>query len=212
MIARATHVQEERLLDCYLAERADESLDPRIAEHLADCGACALRYAELTHFMDGLRNDADADTDAIFTPDRLLAQQRQIARRLEHIGRHARVISFPERSAGRHVDVASRRLTPRWITGAVAAGLILGVGLGVSFRWDRATSGPEQLSGRSRARSQASPARLAPVATDGTTVAVTAEDDAFLTDLEVALDQPQTRELRAFDAITPHVREITDLR
>jgi hypothetical protein len=38
-----------------------------------------------------------------------------------------------------------------------------------------------------------------------------AGDDAFLSDLEVALERTQTRELRAIDALTPHVREIRDV-
>jgi hypothetical protein len=35
-------------------------------------------------------------------------------------------------------------------------------------------------------------------------------DDMFMSDLEAVLDRPQTRELVAFDALTPHVREIRD--
>ena len=34
-----------------------------------------------------------------------------------------------------------------------------------------------------------------------------AADDAFLSDLEIALERPRTRELQPFDALTPHVRE-----
>ena len=39
-----------------------------------------------------------------------------------------------------------------------------------------------------------------------------AADDVFLSELEFALDRPRTRELVAFDAFTPHVREIRDIR
>ena len=74
MTDRAHHVQEARLLDCYLAERGEETIDPRTAEHLADCDACARRYAELTEFMEGLRTDAAAETDALFSPERLLKE------------------------------------------------------------------------------------------------------------------------------------------
>lgn len=211
MIARATHLREERLLDCYLAERSDEPVDPRVAEHLTDCQACALRYAELARFMDALRNEADGETNAIFTSDRLLLQQAQIAKRLEPVGRAARVISFPGGAAGRHVDGGiARRLTPRWVAGAVAAGLFLGVALGASFRWDRRLRNPQPLG--VVLAPIAAPARLAPVGTDGINPAVTADDDAFLSDLEMALESPRTRELQPFDAITPHVREITNLR
>lgn len=206
-MGRATHLQEERLLDCYLAERNDEPRDPRVVEHIADCRECALRYTDLTQFMDGLRNEADAETDDVFTPEQLAAQQRQIAKAIEHVGRAARVISFPGAS-GRPAEVSTRRLTPRWVAAAVAAGVIVGLGLGASFRWERRL-GTQQLTART---GQSTPAHLGPVATGGIGAVVTAEDDAFLTDLEIALETPQTRELQAFDAITPHVREITALR
>jgi hypothetical protein len=39
-----------------------------------------------------------------------------------------------------------------------------------------------------------------------------AADDAFLSELELALERPHTRELVAFDALTPHVREVRDKR
>ena len=118
MIDRAHHVQEERLLDCYLAERGEETIDPRTAEHLADCDACALRYAELREFMEGLRTDADAETDAVFTPDRLRTQQLHVARRIEQMGKAARVIRFPRRFTDRHMEVRSARTAPRWVAAA----------------------------------------------------------------------------------------------
>ena len=37
-----------------------------------------------------------------------------------------------------------------------------------------------------------------------------AADDAFLNELELALERPRTRELVAFDEFTPHVREVRD--
>jgi len=54
--------------------------------------------------------------------------------------------------------------------------------------------------------------RMAPVASRGSGTAEVAADEAFLSDLEVALERPHTRELQAFDALTPHVREISDQR
>ena len=39
-----------------------------------------------------------------------------------------------------------------------------------------------------------------------------AADEAFMLELDVALDRPHTRELAAFDAFTPHFREIRDTR
>jgi hypothetical protein len=51
-------------------------------------------------------------------------------------------------------------------------------------------------------------ARVTPAAARG----VNADDAEFLSDLELALERPHTRELQAFDALTPHVREIRDQR
>ena len=65
-MGRPHHLAEDHLFDCYTAEQAGESLDPRAAEHLADCRECGTRYTELTRFMDGLRSDADAETNEIF--------------------------------------------------------------------------------------------------------------------------------------------------
>ena len=43
----------------------------------------------------GSRHTGTAEADAVFTPERLREQQLQIVKRLEHVGRQARVISFP---------------------------------------------------------------------------------------------------------------------
>jgi hypothetical protein len=53
---------------------------------------------------------------------------------------------------------------------------------------------------------------LTPVSTRGSSPVDVATDDAFLSELEVALERPHTRELLAIDALTPHVREIRDNR
>ena len=34
-------------------------------------------------------------------------------------------------------------------------------------------------------------------------------EDVFLSEIEVAADGPRTEELAAFDALTPHIREIS---
>jgi anti-sigma factor RsiW len=195
---RARHLHDDRLFDCYLTERGGDALDPPAAEHLADCDACGARYAELTAFMDTLRREAEADADAVFTPDLLRAQQQQIARRLEHVGRPARVISFPSRIVRRTIGASQSRTAPRWVAAAAAAGLFLGVALGASYEWNLRHAPTRAFGARDMS------ARIAPAAS--------ADDDAFLSDLELALERPHTRELQAFDALTPHVREIRDQR
>jgi hypothetical protein len=63
--------------------------------HLRDCADCRARYTAFAGWLDGLRNDARADADEAFPPERLAVQQAQIFRRLESVGRPARVIAFP---------------------------------------------------------------------------------------------------------------------
>ena len=208
MNARLPHLQDDSLTDCYFAERRGEALDPPAAEHLADCQSCAERYAEFERFMTALRDEADADLDTWFPADRLRAQQHEIARRLESIGRAARVISFPGRITARRTPSSSRRAA-RWIAGAAAAGLFVGVAAGTFFdfgyRFEFGMRGRHNVAQRSVREKGGStlPARMA------TAPAVTSEaDDMFMSALDLALDRPHTSELVAFDALTPHVREI----
>jgi hypothetical protein len=203
MMKRAGHVNEDRLLECYYAERGREPVDPRVLEHLTDCTACSDRYAEVVRVLDDVREAGTADADAIFTSDRLRAQRQHIAGRLEHVGRSARVISFPRHTAS-VMSSATRRIAPRWIGAAAAAGLLVGVALGASYQWEARAHRADPFASAS--------ARLAPVATRGSGTADVAADDAFLNELDAALDRPRTRELLAYDALTPHVREIRDQR
>jgi hypothetical protein len=217
---RERHLREERLVDCYVAERRREPIDPPVAEHLADCHECNTRYAELVRFLDRLREEAEAETDEIFTPERLGAQQQQIAKRLEQVGRLARVISFPRQIVGRRMSPSAAGLT-RWIYVAAAAGLVVGVGLGAAYqsewrafeRIPRAPLGIRQTTGRQSTTHQSGALHqgpFVPIATGGDSPVPDASDDAFLSDLDLALERPRTRELQPFDAFTPHVREVRD--
>jgi anti-sigma factor RsiW len=195
------HVQDDRLLDAYLTARQLAPVDPPVAEHLADCGACGARYEELAQVMDVLRTEGEAEADAVFTPERLRHQHQQIARRIEQVRRAARIISFPGRFVRRTMTASSSSTAPRIAAAAAAAGLFIGVALGASYGW-----------GARGARALPVDMRLRPVATQGTNQVDVAADDAFLSELELALERPHTRELLAFDALTPHVREIRDTR
>jgi hypothetical protein len=212
------HVLEEKLFDCYLAERNGEHIEPPVAEHLTDCPPCAERYADLARFMDGLRAEGTADADALFTPERLRLQQQQIARRLAKIGRPARVLSFPSRFVRRTMTDPTSHAAPRWVAAAVAAGLFVGVAVGASYQYGAQSRVAQQLLARQMANREIAPpgsgreAGQTPVATRGESPAQVAADDAFLSDLEVALERPHTRELVAFDAFTPHVREVSNAR
>jgi len=195
------HVQDDRLLDAYLVARQGEPIDPPVAEHLADCGACGARYEELAQVMDVLRTEGLAEADAVFTAERLREQHQQIVRRIEHVGRAARIISFPGHFVRRTMTTSASPAAPRWVAAAAAAGLFIGVALGATYGW-----------GARGARALPGDMRLRPVATQGSEPVDVAADDAFLSELELALERPHTRELLAFDALTPHVREVSNNR
>lgn len=209
MTSGGHHLQEERLFDCYLAVKGGESLAPPLVEHLTDCPACGDRYAELTRFMDSLSLAAAAESDAVFTPDRLRTQRQLIARKLEHLGHAARVISFPGRTAAHPAGASVQRPARRWIAAAAAAGLFVGVGTGLFFDW-------EAVRGARRLPAATLPAATITRQTNLTAPATRIEarpvtsqsDQAFLSELELAGERPRYRELVAVDALTPHVREI----
>ena len=221
MIMRASHLSEDTLFDCYYAARRGETPDPPSAEHLTDCESCSRRYADLGTFLNTISEDADVDVSALFPAERLVAQQQDIARRLELVGRAARVITFPGRSggaAGPGSAVAQKartvsRLTVRWVAAVAAAGLFVGVAAGTVFnfgsRFDFVREGRRAgVNGAGRqTMTSTAPARVTSGAVEH---AVVDMDDMFMSDLESVLDRPHTRELVAFDALTPHVREIRD--
>lgn len=211
MTIRSHHLRDDRLFDCYVAARHGGALDPPAAAHLAGCEACGARYAELVRIMDEVREHGEAETDAVFTAEGLRAQRRHIARRIEHVGRAGRVISFPH-----HLDtraaVSTSRNAARWVALAAAAGLFLGIALGASYNWGSRGPGPFENSGAETTSTQPI-VTATPTSADGRDQSPdVAADDAFLSELEIVLDRPRTHELQPIDALTPHVREIRDVR
>lgn len=200
------HLPDDRLYDCYLSARGGERLDPPSAEHLADCTECAGRYAEMARLLETVSVQAAVEADAAFPPDRLYAQQQQIARRLQQIGRAARVISFPGLTSDAHADAGKSPIVLKWAAAAAAAGIVIGLGAGLLLESEsRSARDVHQSAALTR------PIRLAP-ATAVYMGSGEAADDRFMTELESALDRPRTRELAAFDALTPHVREVANVR
>jgi hypothetical protein len=214
------HLSDDRLLDCYLAERGLEPSDITANDHLSGCRACGRRYHELTDFMDDLRDQSIVETDAIFTADRLAAQQQEIALRLEQFGQAARVLAFPGPIA--QPQTAGRRVAPRWLAAAAAAGLFVGVGVGIFLDAQaRRTVAPAVASAAPArpAEKAAAPAATpvpaaapvpesAPVVTPVNVSAPTDDElDELLSELLVAFERPATRELLALDAVTPHAHD-----
>jgi len=221
MIVRVPHLQDDVLFDCYYAARRGETPDPPSAEHLADCDACAGRYTDLGVFLNALSEEADANVSALFPPERLREQQQEIARRLEMVGRAARVISFPGRAPGAGSAAAQKRRTfasrraARWVAAAAAAGLFVGVAAGTlynfgpRFEFARESRRAGGNAGARQAVTSTLPSRLSSATVEK---AVVDMDDMFMSDLESALDRPHTSELVAFDALTPRVRDVRDVR
>jgi hypothetical protein len=200
-MGRPHHLAEDHLFECYTTERAGEPLDPRSAEHLADCVECGVRYADLSRFMDGLRTEADIETDSLYPTDWLEAQRHSILRRVEHLGHAARVITFPARLVTQHMAKGVRMHVSPWAAAAAAACLIVGVAMGMFY--------DARNRGSQHAVVRAVPTHAPVQATAGAGVPpVTLDTDAFLSELERALGGPQTPELMTLDVLTPHVREI----
>ena len=203
MILRVRHLPDESLFACYIAERSGEGVDPPSASHLSSCEECLARYSELSRFMDGLREEAEAETDALFTPQQLRVQQQQIVRRLEHLGHPARVLSFPARVMRRHLTHHARQIGTRWAAAAAVAGLFVGVGLG-GFLNSSTRATPMAMTAM---RTQRLAVPMATAVSPAPAPVLDVED--FLSELEAALGTSQNQELLPFDALTPRVQEIS---
>lgn len=201
------HLKEEQLLECYVAGRTGEPLNPRLAEHLDACPACAGHYQEMTTQLEDVRREGTAEADAVFGPDLLARQQAQIARRLEHIHRSAKVIAFPARDASPS-GPRTGPLTTRWVAAAAAAGLFIGVAVGGYLGPDRLRSSAGRATTTPPSMAVQRPVQPAAVLVNSTQPTAATDEDAFMMELELALARPQPRELAAFDALTPHVRDI----
>jgi hypothetical protein len=167
--------------------------------HLDGCAACRSRYAAFAAWLVAACDDATAEADEAFTPERLAAQQSQILRRLEAMERPARVIKFP-RFAG---PVSSQHSgARRWIAAAAAAGLVIGlVGgqiLDLRHRVGRAQPSVSQAS--SGQPGQAAVRRVS--LTNDEAVLMELGPDAGASAF-ARIPEP----LRALDGLTPHARD-----
>src|SRR3989304_3965707 len=91
------HFSDQQLLDAYLAGRVEvpDTVDLRLPDHIAECAACAARYADLARDFHRLAEQGAAEADALFTDERLARQRQRIARRIEHQGNRAARGRFP---------------------------------------------------------------------------------------------------------------------
>ena len=209
MISRSRHIRDEGLFERYMAERNGDVVEPGLTDHLADCHDCAARYRDFAAVMDRLRTNADAETDLAFDAERLRVQQQQIQRRLEHLGQVARVLSFPVR-VGRRVSATAARVAPRWIAGAAAAGLFVGVAAGRIYDLNHPMWQPPPVvnSAPQLVVLDHQAVRSEPVIAD--MVDMADDDVTFMSELEMSLEHQRTRELISLDEMTPHVSQLAD--
>ena len=193
MNMRNGHLSDDRLIHMSL----DQDAYPSERQHLHDCAACMERSARLAHLLTEVNAVAEAETAALFGPDRLAKQRARILQRIDHEGRPGRVITFPAGSA--HGRTLRARPGPgmRWIAGAAAAGLLIGILAGhlahvVPGQWRVA---PAQ-------------AVLQPSAAPLQAVSTTMSEEELLGLLEVATEGTTGASLRPLDDLTPRVWEV----
>jgi hypothetical protein len=186
-----SHLTEERLIDVCLG-RAAESRD---REHLQQCTECERRRDAIARVLGDVRDAAAAEADAAFPAERLARQHARILQRLEHEGRPARVIAFP--AHGPEPSTLRTRPATRWIAGAAAAGLVIGL-LAGHLAHDFSVATP----------ARAIAARPVPEPTLRA-VATTISDEEFLGQLELAVEGTGGTALRPLDDLTPRVWEVT---
>jgi hypothetical protein len=156
------------------------------------CEACERRRTELAALLDEISDEATAAADAAFPPDRLARQYSRILQRLEQHGRLGRVITFPLGEAKR-ASLLRPRVARRWVAGAAAAGLIIGLAAGHLAHEIPALTRPAAVQPTTFARVQSIPLGMAG----------TASDDEFLREVEMAVGSSGPAALRRLESLTP---------
>ncbi len=186
------HVSDERLIDICL----DGAPTASTQQHLEACDVCAQRRARLASLLSQASDVAREEADAVFTPERLSRQHARILQRIDREVRHGRIISFPT-GQGLGPTVPRARPGMRWIAGAAAAGLVIGL---VAGRFAR-----DFPAGVGRPASQAG----GPVATATLqAVSAPASEEEFLGRLEVAVEGASGPALGPLHDLTPLVWEV----
>ena len=192
------HLEDDDFADVWSARTAvgaPES-DRPAESHLRKCVECQARYASFVGWLDGIRTEALAETEEVFSRDHLAAQQLQIFRRLESLEHPARVIAFPKFARPVALQTSGRR---RWTAVAAAVGLITGIGLGQLLEFRPGGAVPDPV-GQRMARATVEPSRnIQPVPVD--------DDEGFI-EPEATSSQARVPEsLQYLNAITPGGRD-----
>jgi anti-sigma factor RsiW len=185
---RNTHLSDDRLIEvCFDAVPTDVE-----EHHFETCDRCSARRTRLQHLLREVSDAAATELSALFPPERLAAQQARILHRVEHDGRPGRVIAFPAVQAS-EVRPLRTRPAARWIAGAAAAGLAVGMLAGHLVH---------DLPG-SRAQRRSAVRTTVNAVPQPTLRAAVLSDEEFLGQIEQALAGPELAVLRPLDDLTP---------
>jgi len=189
---RHPHLSDDRLIDVCL-DRAPAATEQ---QHLVTCSVCEARRVSLARLLSETSEVAIAEADAVFTEERLARQRAHILQRVEQESRQGRLISFP---AGHTSSPSLLRARPaaRWIAGAAAAGLFIGLLAGHlthDFTAGRVMPGSSRVAASPAAAFQA--------------VSTSMSEEEFLGRLEIAIEGTGGSALRPLDDLTPLVWEV----
>jgi hypothetical protein len=191
-VTRGAHVSDERLVEVCV----DRMPTPAEDTHFARCDACAGRRSRLDRLLREMFDAAGSEADAAFSDERLVIQRARILQRIEQDGRPARVIAFPAATGGEPRPLRARPAA-RWIAGAAAAGLAIGL-LAGHLAHDLPTFGrPERtaFTATPASRSASRPAIRV--------VNASLNDEEFLGEIENAVQGPRLAPLRSLNDLTP---------
>ena len=199
----ARHLSDDAFADIWSTETTTgQSV---VNPHLSDCAQCRARYANFTGWLDRIQDDALAEADEAFPPERLAAQQAQVMRRLEGLERPARVIAFPRFS---RPVTSTQGHAQRWVAAAAAAGLVIGLVAGQLFDVRHLISPTRGPVGTQTARFTA-PQQM----TSGNAVVIPASlpsvsDETLFFGGDPAHATARLSMLQSIDDITPRARDI----
>ena len=189
MVRGIGHLSDDRLIEACTTE----PLGSREREHLQRCPECATRQSDLVGLLEDVAVAAESEADAAFPPERLARQQARILARVAQDGRPARVISFP--GYGHEAGYMPARPAVRWVAGAAAAGLVIGLVAGHMSR---------DFSVRVRAAVPRLDATSGPMRTVNAAFA----EEELLGQIELAVSSSSGSALGALNAMTPRAWEV----
>lgn len=210
MFSGRRHLDENALIRRYLADRGLEVLnraDEPLLRHLAQCAPCQARYRTACSALDEGRELSIEHADAAFAPDRLARQRERIMRRVEAHAHGPRILPFPATAPADRAPFHTR-VVMRWAAAAAVAGLVVGLGAGRFLRFEDVTNWAVRHARADATAGRPSSPRPTPVLRAVGPAPVLAGDDDFLSQVDLAVSEPHTAELRAIYAFTLQERDV----